>query len=156
MTIAEITLALLLARTCVAEIGFQEESSVEECQLMWQVNARNAKRSGRSLTRQTLRFNSFWKVRDRQALRPFIGHLDGPEEPHDWPRALKWTRYRDKWLEYRRAAMAFAKRPQDTAHICPEAINYGAPTEVPDATNQEPVYCLGGKTRQKYWRVRTR
>ncbi len=154
MTVAEIVLALLLARTCVAEIGMQDEATVEECQLMWEVNRRNAERAGRTLEEQTLKFNSFWKVKDRQLLKPWILHMDGPEKPHGWPRVLRWARYKDKWLSCRRAALAFVKSPTDTSYLCVEAINYGAQKEIPKDARQETVYCLGGVTLQRYWRFK--
>jgi hypothetical protein len=154
MSIAEMALALLLARTCVAEIGLHEESTVEECQLMWTVNKRNAEMKGRTILAQTLKFNSFWKVKERRALRPFIEHLNGPEKPQGWPNALKWSRYQGKWMRYRNAAILFVKRPQDFSLMCSEAVDYGGPGEVPKAKYLEPVQCLGGVTRQKYWRIK--
>ena len=45
-----LAIVLLLAKMCVAEIGFRED--VSECQLMWQVNQTNADRHGRN-TRRT-------------------------------------------------------------------------------------------------------
>lgn len=154
MTIAEMTLALLLARTCVAEIGLNDSATVEECQLMWTVNERNAQKHGRSLADQTLKFNSFWKVSDHRARRPYVEHLNGPERPLGWPRSMRWSRYRKKWMSYRNAAILFVKRPQDFSLMCSEAVDYGAPGETPKANYLELTQCLNGATRQRYWRIK--
>lgn len=145
-------LALLLARTCVAEIGFK--GTVEECHLMWRINRDNAIKKKRSIKRQTKLFNSYWKCKTQRRRRPWIKHLEGPEKPKHWPSTMEWSMFRDKWLEYEAAAIAFVASQRNAFHGCDDAIDYGAPGEIPAMRNMEQIKCLGGKTRQRYWRVR--
>jgi hypothetical protein len=155
MTLAEISLALLLARTCVAEIGFQED--VTECQLMWSINHRNAIKNGWSTRKQTLRFNGYWKSRKQRRKRPWIQYLKGPWKPPAWGKKMLWEVYKERWLAYERAAMAFVKDPSSVDYLCPEAVDYGAPHERPRLFGMETIRCLGGMkrqggtTRQRYW-----
>jgi hypothetical protein len=145
-------LALLLARTCVAEIGFKGE--IAECNLMWTINRRNALVRNRSLRKQTLLFNAYWQSPKRQKKYPWIKHLAGTERPRGWSKKLKWAVHRNKWLELRRAALAFVKQPQAFELLCVEAVDYGSATDVPDSPNFELVKCLDGNTRQRYWRLK--
>lgn len=145
-------LALLLARTCVAEIGFKGE--IEECHLMWVINLRNAELRNRSLGRQTLRFNAYWKSPKRQKKFPWIKNLTDDNKPKLWPKKLKWSQHKDKWLSFYEAAIAFVTNPKGFDLLCIEAIDYGSPFDIPDSSNLETVECLGGHTRQKYWRLK--
>ncbi|MCP4604513.1 MAG: hypothetical protein GY847_28995 [Proteobacteria bacterium] len=137
--------ALMLARTCVAEISFK--GTVEECRLMIEVNAHNARDRGRTLKRQTLLFNSFWKVRRQQKKRPWIKYLTGRAPPKYWPRQYRWEVHRDKWMSYLNTAIDFVKNP--TGRSCAGVIDYGAPREIP-ASNLRRADC--GETLQWYWR----
>ena len=148
--------ALLLARTCVAEIGLHERATVQECELMWQVNQRRAKRQNRTISHQTRLFNSFWEMKSQRKRRPYIVNLDGPGKPLEWPSNMRWQRYQSKWLAYRRAAVAFVRNPEETDYLCPRAIDYGAPNEIPKMKNMVRIHCLGGNTRQWYWAKRSK
>jgi len=144
--------ALLLARTCVAEIGFELNATVDECELMWSINFHNALRKKRSLTRQTMLFNSYWKSKTQRRRRPWIQFLDGQTKPKYWPNSIKWSRYMDKWLQYRERALIFVLRPYDPTRICEGAMDYGARDEMPEMLGIELVKCLSIRTRQNYWR----
>lgn len=150
-------LALLIARTCVAEIGFEKDSSVEECELMWAINHDNAMRKKRSLRRQTKLFNSYWKCNKgtrcyyQQRRRPWIKHLEGIQEPRHWPNTMKWSRYRDKWLLYRERALSFVLEPFGASVYCEGALDYGARGETPRLHTAKKIECLEGQTKQKYW-----
>ena len=144
-------LALLLARTCVAEIGFKGD--VSECKLMWSINQRNALKKQRSLKRQTKLFNSYWKCKSHQKSRPWIKHLNGYEQPKHWPNTMLWSTFRDKWIEIEIAAIKFVNERKES-FICKDAMDYGAPGESPNMSNTELLNC--GSTRQRYWRIKQR
>jgi hypothetical protein len=150
LTPSQIALSLLLAQTCVAEISFQKDAS--ECIVMWEVNKRNATARGRTIRKQTLLFNSYWRSKPQRARRPWIGLLtaDG-RKPMRWPKRLSWKAHRPRWLRYVQAANQFVlgKLPE----MCPQAVDYGAPYETPNSVYRARVNCLGGKTKQLYWRV---
>jgi hypothetical protein len=142
-------LARLLAQTCIAEIGFQPNT--DECQLMWHINADNARRHKRTLWLQTKLFNAFWhEHRNHQGKRPWIKHLHNAKRPSRWPNHLSWESHRPIWLEYLNAAKYWLRFPG--LKSC-NATNYGAPGEIPE-TKSRRVICLGGKTKQRYWRVK--
>jgi hypothetical protein len=141
------TLALLLARTCVAEIGFQED--VQECKIMWAINDANARTRNRSLTRQTKKFNSYWRSREQRARRPWIKHLTNEERPRHWQKNLQWAMYRTRWLRYLEAAKEYVQNRKQTRHPCPQAIDYGAPGEIPKGRLVK-VKCMDG-AKQWFW-----
>ena len=147
--IAETALILLLARTCVAEIGFVEDT--DECVLMWAINERHATDKGRSIENQTRLFNSYWKVSEHQKRRPYIKHMDGMEKPKGWPKTLDWSNYVHKWAGIRRAAQYFVSNPRVGDYICPEAYDYGGYGDHPRSPGMVRVKCLGGRTKQRYW-----
>lgn len=145
-------LAKLLGRTCVAEIGFEGQTA--ECELMWSINQKNAIRRNRSLERQTLKFNSYWKVKEQRKRRPWIKYLgDGgaAKMPRRWPSTINWDRYRGKWIEIEKAALGFVHSNRQRFYDCPQAVDYGAPGESPDMGIVKRIKCLQGKTRQRYW-----
>ena len=146
------SLALLLGRTCVAEIGF--EGTIQECELMWSINQKNAITRNRSLKRQTRLFNSYWKVREQRMRRPWIKFLSGAAQPERWPSTIRWERYQGKWSEVEQAARKFVDSHRQAFHDCPDAVDYGAPGESPDMGIVEQIKCLGGNTRQRYWKFR--
>lgn len=146
-------LALLLARTCVAEIGFEGE--VDECMLMWSINQKNAIKKGRSLKRQTLLFNAYWKSKIQRRRRPWIKYLDYSLPPKYWPKTMSWAMFEDRWFDIWNAAEIFVHSNRQFFHGCPEAMDYGAPGETPNMRGVEKVKCIEGvKTRQRYWRFK--
>lgn len=164
MTVSGMALALLLARTCVAEISFVDEEGIRECELMWSISQRNAIRRGRTLTRQTMLFNSYWKCDKKPGKktpkcyyqiknRPWIKHLNGAEKPKYWPQTMRWSMWRDKWLGMRRAAEDWLKQRRLTFHGCDHAIDYGAPGEIPSMSRMEMIKCLPN-ARQRYWQLK--
>jgi len=142
--------AVLLARTCVAEIGF---SGIEdECRLMWSINKDNAMRKGRTIEKQTILFNSYWKSRHQRRLRPWIQYLENEQEPEAWPKKIIWGKYKYKWLAILEAAHAFLQADTTYYYDCKGAVDYGARGETPNMTGGiKPMLCLAGKTRQRYW-----
>lgn len=144
---ATIPLYLLLAQTCVAEISFQRDPS--ECILMWEVNERNARLRNRSLRKQTLLYNSYWKSTEQRNRRPWIQHLKGREQPKHWPERLKWKWHVKMWLRYVKAAREFLDTKNKRVPICPAAYDYGAPREYPGGY-MKPVVCLR-KANQWFW-----
>lgn len=151
MTPIELSLALLLAQTCVAEIGFM--SDTQECELMWEINDANSVTRGRSLRAQTKKFNSYWRSAKQRRSRPWIEHLstDGSRPKH-WPKHLRWDRHRERWKRYLETAKAFVRYRSIWPRSCLGAIDYGAKHELPKAHQRMRVLdCLGGKTRQRYW-----
>lgn len=140
-------LAILLAQTCVAEVGFNKDPS--ECILMWEVNERNAKLRNRSLRKQTLLYNAYWRSTPQRNRRPWIQHLKGGEEPKLWNKRLKWKVHRGMWLRYVRTAREFLNSHKRRIALCPGALDYGAPKEYP-AHYMERITCLT-KTKQWYW-----
>jgi len=143
----EFLLALLLAQTCVAEISFGKD--VSECVLMWQINADNAERKGRTLRHQTLLYNGYWKSPKQQQNRAFIKELRDDKKPKSWPANMGWKRHRPMWMAYLTAALNFIEKPPNN-HLCPGAIDYGAVGECP-GNGKEQYRCLDGNTKQIYW-----
>lgn len=152
MIVFNVYLALLLARTCVAEIGLQED--VAECELMWTINQRNADIKGRTIEEQTRLYNQYWRSPWLDSTRPYIRHMVGPKKPNYWPRSMSWAKHRYRWLAYLAAAERFVINPDAYSNLCPGAIDYGAKNEIPDRRDVVPVKGLGRKTKQKYWRIR--
>jgi len=155
MTDALLSLALLLAQTCVAEIGFRD--TTDECKLMWQINYDNAGRHRRSVSQQTKLFNGYWgeslQSQRQRAARPWIAHLRDDRQPRHWQRNLSWPAHRERWLRYLEAAKAFVGHGGAARHPCPGAMDYGAPGEIPKGPLVR-IECLGGDTEQHYWRRR--
>ena len=139
------TLAVLLARTCVAEIGFQESS--QECTLMWAINEQNALIRGRTLAGQTRKFNAIWRSKKQQQRRPWIKFLTDENKPKHWPKNIRWDSRRNRWLGYLKAATEFVSKPG--VHPCPAAIDYGAPGEIPKSRTVK-IKCMDG-AKQWYW-----
>jgi hypothetical protein len=103
------SIVLLLAISCVAEVGFTE--NVDECRLMFHINLDRASKSGRSLSSQVKRYNSAFKR--PSASRPYLMHLklDGSQPLH-WPQKdLRWERYQGRWEAIVRAAESFYVNP---------------------------------------------
>lgn len=149
-----IPLHLLLAMTCVAEVGFHQETT--ECELMWEINYRNSVSRNRSLRKQTLLFNSYWKSTEQRGRRPWIQHLNGTEEPLGWPQTIRWGVHKRMWLKYVRAARAFLATKKKRPQICPGAVDYGAPEEYPRKHfMMKRVYCVAG-TLQWYWVMKSK
>jgi len=149
MTIFELSVALVLAQTCVAEIGFQ--GTADECLVMWEVNKRVSALRGRSLLAQTKLYNAYWRSESQRRRRPYVERLGrSGDKPIGWPRKLRWDRYRDRWLLYVRSADLFVSGK--TNELCPQAIDYGAPSEIPKMREKmRRINCLGGRTLQWYW-----
>ncbi len=154
-----IELILLLAQTCVAEIDLQDKPV--ECVVMWEINARNADRRGRTLAEQTRAFNAYWK--NTHNGRRWIAELDtAPEPPEHWPSRRNWERERPKWDQYLEAAERFViERFKGTyTPVCRAANSYGG---IPDdgkhaddpapCARAERVSCLEGE-RQAYWNTK--
>lgn len=151
MTPAELSLALLLAQTCVAEVGFKSDTM--ECELMWEINDANAVVRKRSLRAQTKKFNAYWRSAKQRRARPWVGNLRGDlSKPKGWPKHLSWTNHVERWSRYLVSARMFVTYRETWARQCPEAMDYGAPHELPDDHEKMKIIkCLSGKTRQWYW-----
>lgn len=145
-----VSLTILLAQTCVAEISFQKDTT--ECVLMWEINQRNAELRNRSLRKQTLLYNAYWRSTEQRNRRPWIQHLRGSEEPKGWPKRLHWKYHKHLWLKYVKAANEFLRTIKTRKAICPGALDYGAPKEYPP-DYMEPIACLS-KSNQWFWAKR--
>ncbi len=144
-------LALLLAQTCVAEISFQIDT--RECQVMWHVNNANAKKRGLSLAEQTRQFNTYWRSEIRRARRPWIKYLNANlTKPKHWPATISWKNHKDRWRRYLDAARKFVRTDRHLKRPCLQALDYGSQTDVPKNKNYILTRCLGGNTKQRYWR----
>ena len=155
------TTPLLLAQTCVAEIGFNRKT--DECQLMWEINGRNARRSSRTIDEQTMLFNAYWKNPDKN--RPWIQYLNlEAEEPHLWPKnAATWAVHKKMWQSYLAAAAKFVEKfpTKRYRHICRRADDYGGrcddgglhACDTPKQKCAKPILCLSGRTHQAYWNL---
>lgn len=152
------TPVLLLAQTCVAEIGFDKDT--RECQLMWEINGRNAERSNRTISHQTKLFNAYWK--DPNKRRPWIQYLNAEgQKPHFWPdKAAAWKIHKPLWEAYLEAAKKFQKRFKSKRYrpLCRRADDYGGrcddsvhACDTPKQRCAKPIWCLNGKTHQAYW-----
>ena len=152
-------LILFLAQTCVAEIGFVRPAT--ECQLMIEINARNARASGVSVENYTRRFNAYWRSTVQRRARPWIVELDADgTKPPSWPKDARWSRYRPAWLAYLRTVKAVLGRYNSGTYkpLCRRANDYGGrcddprgACDVPRGRCVGPVLCLRGRTRQAYW-----
>ena len=143
-------LVLLLARTCVAEIGFS--ASVDECVLMIEINDRNAQSKKITLAKQTLNYNQYWMTRYQRKARPWIAYLEGKNKPREWPKHLRWSNHVDKWIEYKESISQYLRNVEakEIKYICPSAIDYGAPYDKPP-NGRKLIRCLNGRTEQKYY-----
>lgn len=154
-------LALLLAHVCAAEVSIQP--TARECEVMWEINARNADRKGITLEAHTRKFNAMFKPAGAAQLertRPWVVELT---REGDRPASfrLDWDKHRPWWLRYVAAADAFLAswaagtwRP-----LCRAAQDYGGRCDddkgACDHTRAcfRRVLCLRGKGRQAYWNV---
>lgn len=143
-------LSLLLARTCVAEVGFV--GTIQECQLMWSVNNANAVRKNRTLEQQTRSFNRYWRSQKQRDKRPWIQYLTNHKKPQQWCDAA-WSNYRNQWLLILQKAREFLNGDRKMYYDCPGVSDYGAPSDRPaNASKMTKVRCLDGKSLQRYWR----
>jgi hypothetical protein len=155
-----IALFVFLAQTCVSEISFQPDP--QECIVMWEVNYRNARRSGIDLETFTRKFNAYWKNPNRS--RPWIQHLNAEAtEPHLWPKSTNWQAKRRSWQRYLRAAQKFLDAVRSGRHVslCPSADDYGGRCDDNGKAACDPLskrlkcvtlaHCLGNRTLQQYW-----
>jgi len=145
--------ALLLAKTCVAEIGFRKNP--QECLVMWEINGDNAKKRGRTIERQTLLFNAYWKIPKKKRKRNWIAGLNRTnDKPALWPKSYDWSKYKNRWNAYVNAADQFENNWVNGSHkrLCPQASDYGAPgIDTPKHACARVTKCLRGKTAQRYW-----
>lgn len=148
------SLVLLLAITCVAEIDLQE--STDECVVMWSINERAAQRRRVSLADQTRGYNSWWKVEHKS--RRWIEQLslDETARPERWPKSLSWSKYQPRWHAYLDRAVEWLADPA-RGNVCRAAQHYGGtPDDGVHADDAAPcqqakrVRCLARES-QAYW-----
>lgn len=142
-----IPLHLLLAMTCVAEISFVENPT--ECIIMWEINERSAKAANRSLRKQTLLYNSYWKSTKQRNKRKWIQFLTYKDKPEHWPERLRWGVHKRLWLRYVKASREFLASRHKRVALCPHAFQYGGPSEYP-RSYMKRIQCLPGAL-QWYW-----
>lgn len=149
-------LILLLAQTCVAEIGFRDNAA--ECVVMWAVNQRRADIREKELGPYTQEFNAYWDSPKQRLSRPWIQHLNHwGTQPEHWESGA-WSTYRRRWAVYLDTATAWLSNQTDP---CPRAGNYGGtPNDGKGADDPIPcngyarrVRCLPGEL-QAYWDLR--
>jgi len=153
--------AVLLAQMCVSEISWQKDP--RECRLMMEVNNRNAKRSNRTITKQTRLFNAYFKQPNQG--RKWIQYLNAEgTAPKYWPQeAASWKKHRPYWAAYLAAAKQFLKQRthQWFAPLCLRADDYGGrcddnglnACDTPKQTCARKITCLHDKTKQAYWNL---
>ncbi len=156
-----LALVLLLAQTCVAEIGFPERTT--ECVAMWEINARTAARRGVDIVEQTHAFNAYWRSEARRVRRPWVQELtlEGAAPP-TWPRAAaSWASHRVRWLRIVARAERFVTAYPEGRHrsVCAGADDYGGtPDDGKGADDAPPcpqalrIWCIPGAL-QAYWRL---
>jgi hypothetical protein len=113
--------ALWLAMSCVGEIGWQGAETGECAAVMW-VYRKGAAKNGRTLLRQTRMYSA--AVKRGPHSRPWVFGLgrDGARPEH-WPRHLKWSRYKDSWIETLALADSFLRG--EIEDPLPSAEHYG-------------------------------
>lgn len=154
-----LSLVLLLAHTCVAEIDLQDTPA--ECVVMWEINERKAEQRGIELGRQVRAHGAYWRNPRARRARPWIPQLGAHGvKPADWPARRSWARELPKWHRYVDAAERFAVehfKGTPRAPLCARADDYGGTPDdgvhADDAApcaGAEPVVCMAG-ARQAYW-----
>lgn len=148
------SLALLLAATCAAEVSLQPEP--RECAIMWHRQANKVGGVGPGLESQVRRFHSYWRSPEQQARRPWILELAEGRVPTVYPG--NWKRDSERWKDYVLAAHEFLEGTLPDP--CPKADDYGArcgdehipgraTCDHPPKACYVPVSC--GDTLQQYW-----
>jgi len=162
-TVIDDDLALMLARTCVAEISLQRGNA--ECMIMLSIQRARAERRGISLRKQVEAFHPIHrKRRDGSWYRNKARHfwVRGLTADGAQPRAWRevdgdWSKHRGAWLAMLDAVRAFLRGA--TLNPCPRAQDYGGRCEVATGACDPPgplhvrVQCLDGDTAQAYWRI---
>lgn len=157
--------AVLLAQMCVAEISWQAREGKPdtlECELMIEINYRNAKRNSTSVVQQTQRFNAYFKNPDKQ--RPWIQYLNAAStKPTHWPRkAASWKVHRKYWEAYLKVAKDYPKKSRRKWHrpLCIRADDYGGrcdddvhACDIPKQKCALKISCLRDQTHQAYWNL---
>lgn len=158
-----LALILLLAQTCASEISIHP--STQECVVMWEVNYRNAKRSGITLAAHTKKFNAYW--RNPNNGRRWVQYLNHEAaEPRYWPKHIKWQHYRANWQRYLLRARKFVNDVNAGRHtaLCPAAEDYGGRCDDAGVAACDPLHktvscamltrCLDNLTLQWYWTLK--
>jgi hypothetical protein len=161
--------AVLLAQMCVAEIswpkripGTPNSFNTRECELMIEINSRNAKRNRVSVTLQTHRFNAYFKQPNRR--RPWIQYLNAEgTEPLHWPKeSASWRVHKPYWAAYLKVAEEYPKKARRKWHrpMCRRADDYGGrcdddvhACDVPKQQCARRIFCLTEQTLQAYWNL---
>lgn len=154
--------AVLMAQMCVSEISWQKDPL--ECQLMMEVNYRNAKRNGINVETQTRKFNAYFKAPNKR--RPWIQYLNEEgTKPHYWPsKAASWEVHKKYWKIYLDAAKKFPRRFKHKWYpaLCARADDYGGRCDdnglhACDTPKQGKcarlIRCLRKPTHQAYWNL---
>jgi|TARA_Y100000310_G_C20284851_1_gene624370 hypothetical protein len=124
------TTAVLLARSCVGESGWNSYATGECAAILW-VYARRAKIVGTSLRAMAKRYSSALK-RHNKHMRPWLFELEASaKRPKSWPRGLWWVTpentkepsKRDHWKSI--LALVESWSLGKVANPIPEAIHYG-------------------------------
>lgn len=152
--------AVLLAQMCVAEISWQKDT--RECELMIEINYRNAKRNGISVELQTRKFNAYFKTPNKQ--RAWIQYLNAEGTvPYHWPQeAASWKVHKKYWEAYLQIAKNYPKKSRRKWHrpLCIRADDYGGrcdddvhACDVPKQKCALKIRCLRDQTHQHYWNL---
>lgn len=148
---------LALARVCASEIGLHAAGTdvhTAECAAIARVLA------GRSSTiaSAAARYSGRVFDRDRAGGRAWVVFLDAEgREPAHWPRSVRWSHFRARWLALYAAAGRIVRG--ELADTCVEDVDHwgmrsGVDLERAQRFGWTEVDC--GATRNAFWRARRR
>lgn len=123
MTAATFRIALMLARVCVSEAGWE---GYDECTVIVHAFVYQAHERGISVDQQICAYAPNSCNRERTDPRRWIAHLH-PERrtaPPGWPRGMSWSEHRAKFT----AMLLVASRAYrgTIPSACPTALHWGA------------------------------
>lgn len=119
--------ALLLARSCVGEAGF-DAAERGECAAIWHVYRKRAELLNKPIDKITRKYSAAVKRGRHNAHRKWIFGLDATgRKPRGWSSQLDWNRYRMKWLITLALAEQFLSG--SIPDPIPQAQHYGGPMD---------------------------
>ncbi len=137
-----------LARSCVAEAGFDSGSN-GECAAIAFVYARRfhqMRRAGRYMTYSQLVWQ--YSAPLRLNVRPWVNQLDGDDRPRSMPRRWPWDLLLPKWQRLQDMVQRWAEG--EIENPCPGANHFGS---VQDGAPSDwtRIRC-NIRTRNRFWR----
>ncbi len=142
------TAALNLARSCVAEAGFDSADTGECAAIAWVYSRRfhQMRVAGRymSFARLVWQYSAPLRV----GRRPWVTNLDGDERPRGMPRAWPWESLLPKWQRVKAFVQEWSRG--ETENPCPGANHFGS---VQDGAPSDwtSIRC-NFRPRNRFWR----